>query len=548
VRLITGKEVTSLRDLIAENIGMMKILKRYVALTLVVFTLASLTTYFEAILMKKFIDSLASKSSISEVVKLGMSILFVVALSYILSFYGEYMLQTLGLRSIRILTSRVLESLYKAKIQVIRAGDVLARIVSDIPELSHVVAEFIPALLINIINFIIVVFTLKVLSMQLLLVALILIPVNYLVYRIASRKISLYSGLERRSLSEMVNEVKTTIDSLFLIKRAMSFEFFEERVGFSLRRWVSSLMKFILYKIFFNKSYFYLNSILRVIILIIGGMLVVKGQISIGALIAFSSILSSLYEPIMNIANFLTSMTAYIPYLERYYEVINIEKERDGTKELKEVRNIVIKNVTVSVDRKVLLQDINMEIKRGESIGIKGPIGSGKTTFALLLTRFYEPSSGAILINEIDYREYKLSSLRRKIYYVPSKDVVLPLTLRENITLGNDISKEELNRVLRLTRIDFADPDTWINPSKLSEGQKQKIALARALALKPDVLILDEATNNLDRAEELRILNNIRKYMPGSTLILISHRETTLLNTNTICEIREGRVRCHKAI
>ncbi len=548
MRLITGKEVTSLRDLIAENIGMMKILKRYVALTLVVFTLASLTTYFEAILMKKFIDSLASKSSISEVVKLGMSILFVVALSYILSFYGEYMLQTLGLRSIRILTSRVLESLYKAKIQVIRAGDVLARIVSDIPELSHVVAEFIPALLINIINFIIVVFTLKVLSMQLLLVALILIPVNYLVYRIASRKISLYSGLERRSLSEMVNEVKTTIDSLFLIKRAMSFEFFEERVGFSLRRWVSSLMKFILYKIFFNKSYFYLNSILRVIILIIGGMLVVKGQISIGALIAFSSILSSLYEPIMNIANFLTSMTAYIPYLERYYEVINIEKERDGTKELKEVRNIVIKNVTVSVDRKVLLQDINMEIKRGESIGIKGPIGSGKTTFALLLTRFYEPSSGAILINEIDYREYKLSSLRRKIYYVPSKDVVLPLTLRENITLGNDISKEELNRVLRLTRIDFADPDTWINPSKLSEGQKQKIALARALALKPDVLILDEATNNLDRAEELRILNNIRKYMPGSTLILISHRETTLLNTNTICEIREGRVRCHKAI
>ena len=269
-------------------------------------------------------------------------------------------------------------------------------------------------------------------------------------------------------------------------------------------------------------------------------MLVVKGQISIGALIAFSSILSSLYEPIMNIANFLTSMTAYIPYLERYYEVINIEKERDGTKELKEVRNIVIKNVTVSVDRKVLLQDINMEIKRGESIGIKGPIGSGKTTFALLLTRFYEPSSGAILINGIDYREYKLSSLRRKIYYVPSKDVILPLTLRENITLGNDISKEELNRVLRLTRIDFADSDTWINPSKLSEGQKQKIALARALALKPDVLILDEATNNLDRAEELRILNNIRKYMPGSTLILISHRETTLLNTNTICEIREG--------
>ena len=540
--------MTSLRDLIVENIGMMKILKRYVALTLIVFTLASLMTYFEAILMKKFIDSLASKSSISEVIKLGMSILFVIVLSYILSFYGEYMLQTLGLRSIRILTSRVLESLYKAKIQVIRAGDVLARIVSDIPELSHVVAEFIPALLINIINFIIVVFTLKVLSMQLLLVALILIPVNYLVYRVASRKISQYSSLERRSLSEMVNEVKTTIDSLFLIKRAMSFEFFEERVGFSLRQWVSSLMKFILYKIFFNKSYFYLNSILRVIILIIGGMLVVKGQISIGALIAFSSILSSLYEPIMNIANFLTTMTAYIPYLERYYEVINIEKERDGTKELKEVKNIVIKSITVGVDGKVLLRDINMEIKRGESIGIKGPIGSGKTTFALLLTRFYEPLSGAILINGIDYREYKLSSLRRRIYYVPSKDVILPLTLRENITLGNDISKEELNRVLRLTRIDFADPGTWINPSKLSEGQKQKIALARALALKPDVLILDEATNNLDRAEELRILSNIRKYMPSSTLILISHRETTLSNTNTICEIREGRVRCHKAI
>ena len=108
----------------------------------------------------------------------------------------------------------------------------------------------------------------------------------------------------------------------------------------------------------------------------------------------------------MNIANFLITMTAYIPYLERYYEVINIEKERDGTKELKEVKNIVIKSIIVGVDGKVLLRDINMEIKRGESIGIKGPIGSGKTIFALLLTRFYEPLSRAILINGIDYREY----------------------------------------------------------------------------------------------------------------------------------------------
>jgi ABC-type multidrug transport system fused ATPase/permease subunit len=538
--------MAGVRDIIVENIKMMKILKYQVTITLIVFTLSSLTTYFEAIFMKRFIDSLAGLSAINEVIKLGTYLLSVIVLSYILSFYGEYLLQVLGLKSIKVLTSQVLESLYRARLQLIKTGDLLARIVSDLPELAHVVAGFIPALLINIINFIVVLFTLNVLSTQLLIVALILVPLNYFVYRIASRKISQYSNLERQSLSEMVNEVKTTIDSLFLIKRSMAFDYFRVRINVTLSQWISSLMKFIFYRIFFNKSYFYLNSILRIVILIIGGVLVVKGEISIGSLLAFSSILSSLYEPIMNIANFFTAISAYIPYLERYYEVININKESDGTKELKRVDDITIRNVTVKVDGKILLQNVNIKIKRGEVIGVKGPIGSGKTTLALLLTRFYEPATGEILINGVNYKEYTLASLRKKIYYVPSKDVILPVTLRENITLGNNISENELNQILKITRIDFASLDTKIDPNKLSEGQKQKVALARALALKPDVIILDEATNNLDRDDELKILKNIREHIPHVTLILISHRDSTLANTNTICIVNSGRVKCYK--
>ncbi len=286
-----------------------------------------------------------------------------------------------------------------------------------------------------------------------------------------------------------------------------------------------------------------MNSLFRIIILLIGGLLVVHGYLTIGALIAFSTFLPALYEPIINIASTFTNLSALIPYLERYYEIVNLEEEPLTKGEsLDKISEIRLEHVDVSVNGKEILKDVNLSVRKNEMVAVVGPIGCGKTSLALTLLRFYEPFKGNVFVNGIDYNHFSIKSLRERIYYVPSKDFILSDSLAENLVLGFKYSKNELLWCISLVGIDFASLETLIDPTKLSEGQKQKIALARAILRKPDILILDEATNSLDAKTEDEIIRKLRESLPETTIIIISHRLTALRHAQQIYVMKDGKI------
>ncbi len=436
----------------------------------------------------------------------------------------------------------MLSTLYSAKYIHLKSGDILTRFISDLYELSSNLAGVIPALLIQLSRLGVMIYTLYVLSPRLLLLAIGLTFPSYIIYKISVKRIVRYSSLERSYLSKLVNTLKNVIDNLLFIKRFNIYEYFREKFSRSLSEWSRYLMRYMLYTIFFNKSYFYLNSIIRIIVLIIGGWLVLNGYFTVGTLIAFTSVLPEFYEPIINLANMLTGLSGLIPYLDRYYEILNLDKEDlyRGIK-LQKVNRIEFSSVSLSIGDKKILDNISFALSKREWIGIVGPIGSGKTSLALTLIRLYEPTSGVVRINGLDYKEYSLFSLREKILYISSKEPIIHGSLRENISLDKEYGSDKLRRIINIVGIDFADLEDIIDPEKLSEGQKQKIALARALIRDPDVLILDEATNSLDPQNESLILQNIRKYLEDSIIIIISHRFSSLKNVDTIYVLHNGR-------
>lgn len=516
------------------------------AVVVMLWFVLSLLGYFSAIYMKEFIDFIVAGYEFTTILMIGLALLLISFASYIMNFFAEYTLAgRLSVKGFVRFSRRMLNSLYNVKYEAfyLKGGDIIARFLSDLSELAQKLPAVIPSILVQIVRLGMIIFILYSLSPQLLILSLILIIPYYIVYRVTAGRITRYSRLERTSLSKLVDSFKNAVDYLPFIKRINAYNYFSAKISTTLRRWARYVLKYIFNRVFAEMSYGHLGDIFRIVVLIVGAWLVIQGYTTIGSVIAFTSVMGNLYEPVMNLTLTITYLTALIPYLERYYEVLNLEREElyRGEK-LEKVNEIELANVILVLRDKQVLKNVSLRLRRGEWIGIVGPIGSGKTSLALLLVRFYEPSKSYVLINGKDYTKYSIASLRRRIIYISSKEPILDATLRENILMGMDCAEEELRKVLGMVGIDFAKPDDIIDPEKLSAGQRQKIALARALIRKPDVLILDEATNSLDTRSEFAILNKLKSFLRNSSVIIISHRFSSLKNTDKIYVLKDGEV------
>ncbi len=211
--------------------------------------------------------------------------------------------------------------------------------------------------------------------------------------------------------------------------------------------------------------------------------------------------------------------------------------------DLEKVESIECSGVVVQIDGKRILNGVDFYAERGKVIGIVGPTGSGKTTFLLTLIRFYEPSAGAVLVNGKNYKAYSIASLRRKIVYVPSRDLVLKTTVLENLSLGRKVKPEMALKSLEIAKVDFVEElEQLVDPEKLSDGQRQRLALARAILAEPDVLLLDEALDAVDAATEDEILRRLKAAMRDKIIVVVSHRTSALRHADIIYVMSKGAV------
>ncbi len=292
------------------------------------------------------------------------------------------------------------------------------------------------------------------------------------------------------------------------------------------------------------------------IILLYGGYLIINGELTIGELTAFNSYFLMLLWPMRAIGFFITGFERSMAVANRLFEIISRipeVNEKPNAIDLQAVKGeVVFENVSFEyVPGKPVLRNINLKVKAGEKIAIIGPVGSGKSTLIKLIPRFYDVTSGRILIDGVDIRDVKIRSLRKHIAIVSQEPFLFAGTIRENIAFGNpNASMENIIKAAKIAKIhDFIESlpqkyDTIIGERgiTLSGGQKQRIAIARALVTNPKILILDDPTSNLDAETEKKLVDDLKEILKGRTVFIVTQRLSLLRLADRIVVLDKGEV------
>jgi len=292
------------------------------------------------------------------------------------------------------------------------------------------------------------------------------------------------------------------------------------------------------------------------VVIWVGARHALDGTLSVGELVVFTSYLASLYGPINTISQTLGLIEGGKAGFKRVHELLAVERDLPEGKRVvptTEVRgDIIFEDVTFGyAPGQPVLRGINLQVTPGQTVAIVGPTGAGKSTLVSLLPRFYDPQEGRVLLDGTDIREFTLASLRRQIAMVLQPPLVFPITLGENIAYGRPgASIEAIERAARLARIHEMIahlPQGYDTPVgeqgvTLSEGERQRLTIARAILRDAPILILDEPTSSVDAETEALIMEGLEQLMAGHTTFIIAHRLSTVRRADVILVIRGGHI------
>lgn len=293
------------------------------------------------------------------------------------------------------------------------------------------------------------------------------------------------------------------------------------------------------------------------VIFLLGGYLIIKEKLTIGQFVAFNSYILMLLTPMFDISNFFIAGKRAVACEERILNIESFPPDIEDKKEAKEIKNfseIILEKISFAYDNEKVLDNINLVIKKGEKIGIAGTVGSGKTTLLKILLKLLKPKEGKIYLKEnnkiYDYEDLKSEAVRELFSYVPQDSFIFSDTIYNNLLLGKEIKEKELDFLIKLVNFDkeLKEMKKGIEEvvgergTGLSGGQRQKLSLLRALIEKRPILILDDATSNLDSETELKIISEIINQFKDLTIIIISHRLSTLINCERIYVFDNGKI------
>lgn len=295
----------------------------------------------------------------------------------------------------------------------------------------------------------------------------------------------------------------------------------------------------------------------EIIILWVGGISVINGEMTMGSLITFNALLAYFLDPVKNLINLQPQMQTAVVAADRLGEILDLEAEKTE-KEYRKLQpdsiagDIEIKNLKFRYGtRRLVLDDINLTIKKGQKVAFVGESGSGKTTLSKLLLHMYSAEEGEILINGNNIEDIQIEKLRERIAYIPQETFLFSGTIFENLALGlDDAVMDDVIEASKMAQAhEFINElplryETLLeeNGANLSGGQRQRLAITRAMLKKPDILILDEATSNLDAITERALDRTISEFSKDMTTIFIAHRLSTIKNCDKIFVMDKGKI------
>jgi ATP-binding cassette subfamily B protein len=434
-------------------------------------------------------------------------------------------------------------------------GRLVNRITNDVETINELFTSVLPSLLKDFAMMAGVLVALTLLSPRLALVAIATMPpvlVVTLLFRSRAREVfrrvrlavSRLNGFLAEHLSGM------RIVQLFVRER-YSLDQFRERNNQLLAANLGEMYVFATFRPLVD---LFATTSLAVIVYF-GGWFVLRDLVSLGTLIAFLNLIRMFYEPVMDLSEKYNILQSAMAGSERVFGLLDVQAripEPSAPKALDGVRGAIqFDRVNFAYkEGEPVLRELSFAVEPGETVAIVGYTGAGKTTITSLLTRLWDIQSGAILLDGIDIREYPTASLRRRVQSVLQDVFLFSGTIAENVRLGSPIPDEQVRRAVELVRADsFIDrlpggleAQLAERGGNLSMGQRQLLSFARVLAHDPDVLILDEATGNIDTETEKLVQEALRTLLAGRTSLVIAHRLSTIRHADRILVLHKGEL------
>lgn len=467
-------------------------------------------------------------------------------------------LRTGVVRDIRSSIYRKILSLPLSFFSQERKGDILTRVTTDVNEVDASVTASLDMLVKNPIFIVVYVVTLITISWQLALFTLLIVPVLALGIGSIGKRLKQKSLLMQSKLSDSVSQIEETLGGLRIIKAFIAEGKMQERFDRVNNEYRRIACRVAIRQSAAHPVSEFLGTVMIVIVLWFGGWLIFNGKTDIDAnlFIYYLVILYTTLQPIKEISRAGYAIQKGMASLERIQKILDAEntiKEAEHPQAVTSLeKDIQLRDVNFSYSTGAqVLFDINLTIRKGETIALVGQSGSGKSTLVDLIPRYHDVTGGSILIDGHDVRDLNIRQLRSLIGNVNQEAILFNDTIRNNIAFGKpDATDEEIQAAARIANAhDFIMQtehgyDTFVGDrgGKLSGGQRQRISIARAILKNPPILILDEATSALDTESERLVQEALERLMSSRTTIAIAHRLSTIRNASCIYVLHEGHI------
>lgn len=509
--------------------------------------------------MIALIEEGSDKNIKNDILIITLILIVIYLLRILFRFLSNYLAHKAAWNLVEYMRLRVYEKIQSFSMSFFsdkQTGDLMSRVVNDTATFEMLYAHIIPEMVTNIVTVLGVMIILLTINVKLALLTCIPIPIILYSGWIFSTKIRPNFKIAQNSLAELNAKLQDNFSGIQEIQAFGQETFEAEQVNSKASLYTKSVLHALKLSAIFHPAVEFLSSTGTVIVVGVGGILVLGDKLSVSDIVAFFLYLSLFYAPISGLARILEEIQQAYAGAERVMMILDTPNDIINSPDAKTITNvkggITFNKVDFSYEETVpVLRDISFSCKPGQMVALVGPTGVGKTTLAQLIFRFYDPTSGHILIDGVDIKDITLSSLRSNIAPVLQDTFLFNGTIAENIGYANPCADiDEIMSAAKAARIhdnimDMPDRyETRVGERgmRLSGGQKQRIAIARAILRKAPIIILDEATASVDGKTEAEIQEAIADLAGTRTIIAIAHRLSTIQNADLILVLDEGHI------